>query len=42
MNNYLLYDAMFINAMFNNEPKAIQLYDILSNYCSDSDCKCNG
>jgi hypothetical protein len=42
MNNYLLYDAMFINAMFNNEPKAIQLYDILSNYCSGSDCKCNG
>jgi hypothetical protein len=42
MNNRLLYDAMFINAMYNNKAKAIQLYDILSNYCSDSDCKCNG
>lgn len=42
MNNYLLYDAMFINASLLNKPKAVQLFDILSNYCSDSDCKCNG
>ena len=42
MNNYLLYDAMFINASNNNDVKANYIYDILSNFCADSDCKCNG
>lgn len=42
MNNYVLYDAMFINAANNNLAKADYIYDILSNYCSESDCKCNG
>lgn len=42
MNNYLLYDGMFINAANQNITKAEYIYDILSNYCSDSDCKCNG
>lgn len=42
MSNYLLYDAMFINAANQNQTKANYIYDILSNYCSDSDCKCNG
>lgn len=41
MNNYILYDAMFINAANNNATKAVYIYDILSNYCSSSDCKCN-
>lgn len=42
MNNCLLYDAMFINASLNNNVKAEYIYDILSNYCADSDCNCNG
>ena len=40
--NYMLYDAMLINAANNNQVKAQYIYDILSNYCSESDCNCNG
>lgn len=41
MSMYMLYDAMFINAENGNSTKAQYLFDILTNYCSDSDCKCN-
>lgn len=42
MNNYMLYDAMFINAANGNNIKAEYIYDILSNYCSDDNCNCDG
>ena len=42
MNMYMLYDAMFINAANVNLAKSVDIYNILSNFCADSDCKCNG
>lgn len=42
MNNYMLYDAMFINAANGNNVKADYIYDILSTYCADDNCNCNG
>lgn len=41
MNMCMLYDGMMINAENGNPTKAQYLFDILTNYCSDSDCKCN-
>ena len=41
MNMCMLYDGMMINAENGNPTKAQYIFDILSNYCSDSDCKCN-
>ena len=41
MSYYLLYDAMFINASVNNSVKANYIFNILKDYVTDSDCKCN-
>lgn len=41
MNMCMLYDGMMINAENGNPTKAQYIFDILTNYCTDSDCKCN-
>ena len=41
MNMCMLYDGMMVNAENGNPTKAQYIFDILTNYCSDSDCKCN-
>lgn len=41
MNMCMLYDGMMVNAENGNPTKAQYIFDILTNYCTDSDCKCN-